>query len=64
MAVGSAPEDITLTLPREVMRMAREALASGLYGDSIDEAVVALLRPGLLEAVRIGAARMATSKRK
>jgi hypothetical protein len=38
--------------------MIREALASGLYGDDLNDAIIALLRPGLMDAVRIGAAKL------
>lgn len=53
-----APEDVTIDMPFEVMRMVREALKSGLYGDDLSEAIVTLMRPGLFEAVRIGAATL------
>lgn len=58
MAVIKRPETIEIDLPHEAARMIREALASGLYGDSLNDAIIALLRPGLMEAVRIGAAKL------
>lgn len=45
---------LEVQLPPQVMRMLVDCLKSGIYGETMDEVVLSILRPGLLNAVNAG----------
>jgi len=54
-------EENVVQLPSEVWRMIRELRNTGLHGDNLDEVVMGLIRPALLDAVRAGFVKMKTN---
>jgi hypothetical protein len=44
----------SIDLNRNVWAQVDQCIASGLYGETMDDAVLALIRPGLLHAMSIG----------
>jgi hypothetical protein len=51
-------EPVRISFPPQVARMIEECHKSGLYGDTPNEVLLSLIRPGLLQAVSAGIAKL------
>lgn len=49
---------VTIELSDNVWGMIVTCAGSGLYGETVDDTILALLRPGLAEAVKIGIVKL------
>lgn len=50
--------DLHVTIPEAVMEMILDCKGSHLYGDTLSDVVLSLLRPALLDAVKMGVTKL------